>query len=149
MKKMMLILTVTALVLILLTVGLLLGLFSMLRGTEAPASDGGEALEPWLAENWTVFQLRKWDAASGTLELDYPLRFSYAQMQKYGAALEELRELPTGNLDTVAALKTAARETLGVTLRSVTVYGLTTDGETAYTVHPDGSVESCWETPPS
>ncbi|MBQ1678952.1 MAG: hypothetical protein II062_05420 [Oscillospiraceae bacterium] len=145
MKKTMLILCAVALVLIILTVGLLLGLFSTLRGAEPPAPEGGEALAPYLAENWPVFRLREWNAATGELRLDYPLRFSYAQMQKYGAAMEELQALPAGNLETVAALKTAVRESLGVTLRSVTVYGCTNDGQIAYTVYPDGAVEACWD----
>ena len=148
MKKTMLILSAVALVLILLTVGLLLGLFSMLQGTQAPAPKGGAALESYLEEHWSVFRLRAWDAETGALELDYPLRFSYAQMQKYGADMEELRQLPTGNLETVEALKTAVRESLeDVSIRAVTVFGCTNDGQIAYTVYPDGSVEACWDAP--
>lgn len=143
----MLILCAVALVLILLTVGLLLGLFSMLRGAEPPAPEGGESLAPYLSENWPVFRLREWDAATGELQLDYPLRFSYTQMRKYGATMEELQALPVGNLDTVAALKTTVRESLGLTVRAVTVFGCTNDGQIAYTVYPDGSVEACWEEP--
>ena len=142
MKKTMLILTAAALLLILLAVGLLLGLFSGLSG----GSRTTQELEPYLAENWSVFRLRSWDPESGALELDYPLRFSYAQMEKYGASVEELGMLPAGNLSTVTALKTAALESAGVTIRAVTVYGLTTDGQIAYTVYPDGSALVCWET---
>ena len=128
---------------VLLTLALLFGLFSGLSG-DAPQS---RELEDWLAESWPLFRLRSWDAESGALELDYPLRFSYAQMEKYGATIDELRELPEGNLSTIGTLKTAAREAAGVTVRSVTVYGITEDGKTAYTVLPDGSYTACWETP--
>lgn len=143
-KRMMLILAAVALALILLVCGMIWWFFSLLGGGAAPEANGGD-LETYLSEKWTVFQLRAWDPETGTLELDYPLRFTYAQMEKYGGSLEELRELPAGNLSTVAALKTAAGEDVGATIRKVTVYGVTTDGETAYTVHPDGSVETCWD----
>lgn len=137
----LLILAAIALVLILLAGALLWQLFSALSDGPAPKGE----LPEYLAEHWTVFRLRSWDAGTGALELDYPLRFSYAQMEKYGASLEELRTLPEGNLATASALRTAARERIGVTIASVTVYGLTNDGKIAYTLFPDGSVESCWE----
>ena len=145
MKRTLLCLGAAALVLILLTVVLLWSLFSGLTGKPSGTGD----LETYLDEHWPVFRLRAWDAETGALELDYPLRFTYAQMEQYGASLEELRELPDGNLDTVAALKTAAREAAGVTVRSVTVYGMTTDGQIAYTVHPDRTVTACWTEQPA
>ena len=144
-KRVLLALTAIALVLILLTVGLIWYLVKTLSG--AGEGQPKAALEPYLAEKWTVFQLRSWDPESGSLELDYPLRFTYAQMEKYGASLDELRELPAGNRTTADALKAAAYEDCGVTVREITVYGLTNDGETAYTVHPDGTVEACWNNP--
>lgn len=140
-KKTMLLLGGAALALIALAAVLLIVLFS---GLSEPKPQN-QALEDYLAEHWTVFRLRSWDAETGTLELDYPLRFSYAQMEKYGASVEELRELPAGNKDTVEALRAAARETAGAVVQAVTVYGLTTDGQVAYTLFPDGSVEACWE----
>lgn len=143
MKKTMLILAVTAALLILLTVGLLTGLFSALGGVREVRQE--QKLEDYLAEAWPLFRLRAWNAETGELELEYPLRFSYEQMEKYGASVEELRDLPAGNLSTVAVLKAAALESAGVTLRAVTVYGLTNDGQTAYTVYPDGSVTVCWD----
>lgn len=141
MKKTLLLLSALALVLILAVVGLLLGFFSRLGQIGQPKAD----LERYLAENWPVFTLRSWDEETSALELDYPLRFSYEQMQKYGASLEELQALPEGNRATVAALKTAVREACGHSLRSVTVRGVTTDGQTAYTLHPDGRLETCWD----
>ena len=142
-KRTLLILSAAALVLILMAVGLLAWLFSGLSGLSRGAP---QPLEDYLADQWPIFRLRAWDAETGALELDYPLRFSYAQMEKYGAKLEELQALPAGNLATAADLKTAAREAAGVVIRAVTVYGLTTDNRIAYTVHPDGSVTACWET---
>lgn len=143
MKKTMLILCAVALVLILLTVGLLAGLFSALGGGKGSAS--APSLEAYLAESWPLFSLRRWDPEQGQLELDYPLRFTYKQMKKYGAVLEELRELPAGNLETAAVLKAAALEAADTTIREVTVYGLTSDGEVAYTVYPDGTLRACWD----
>ena len=140
-KRTMLILTAGALALILAVLLLLSGLLSGLSG-ERRESKG---LEDYLAEDWPIFRLRHWDAESGDLELEYPLRFSYAQMEKYGASVEELRELPAGNLATVESLRTAARERTGTVIRTVTVYGLTNDGRVAYTLLPDGSVRCCWE----
>ena len=119
MKKTLLLLSALALVLILAVVGLLLGFFSRLGQIGQPKAD----LERYLAENWPVFTLRSWDEETGALELDYPLRFSYEQMQKYGASLEELQALPEGNRATVAALKTAVREACGHSLRPVTGRG--------------------------
>ncbi|MBR6119091.1 MAG: hypothetical protein IKH77_04795 [Clostridia bacterium] len=141
-KRGLLLLAGLALALMLLAALLLVLLFSGLTGREEGQKP---SLEDYLAEQWTVFRLRAWDPETGALELDYPLRFSYAQMEKYGAAVEELRELPAGNRETVAALQSAARESTGARIRSVTVYGLTSDGQVAYTLFPDGSVECCWQ----
>jgi hypothetical protein len=143
-KRTMLTLAAVALVLILLVGGLL---WMLISGLGDSRSGGGEDLETYLKENWSVFRLRSWDPAAGELELEYPLRFTYEQMQKYGASLDELRELPEGNLSTVNALRTAARERTGVNLPSVTVFGVTTDGMIAYTLFPDGSVQTCWDDP--
>ncbi len=140
-KRLMLLLAALALVLILLAGWLI---WTLLSSLSAPAREQGE-LEPYLAEHWTVFQLRSWDPDSGALELDYPLRFSYEQMEKYGARLEELQALPAGNLETVAALKTAAFESVGVRIKAVTLRGVSSDGQIAYTVSPDGSVAACWD----
>ena len=141
MKKTMILLGAVALALILIVVLLLSSLFRALN----PEQEELPRLEDYLKENWTIFSLRRYDADSGALELDYPLQFSYAQMEKYGASMDELRELPAGNLDTIASLKTAAREACAVRLQAVTVYGITSDGQVAYTVFPDGSVKACWE----
>ena len=141
MKKTMLALGALALVLVLLGGALVWGLFSRLN----PPREERPDLETYLAQAWPLFRLRSWDPEAGTLELDYPLRFTYAQMEKYGGTLEELRDLPAGNRATVADLKTTLREATGLTARSVTVYGLTTDGQTAYTLAPDGSVTACWD----
>lgn len=140
-KRTMLILSAVALALILAVALLLSGLLSGLSGDRRES----KALEDYLAEDWPIFRLRRWDAESGSLELEYPLRFSYAQMEKYGASVEELRELPAGNLATVESLRTAARERAGAVIRAVTVYGMTNDGQLAYTLLPDGSVRCCWE----
>lgn len=140
MKKTMTILLSLAFVLI-LTAAVLLVLFVFRLSPEQSPS---QPLEDYLAEHWKVFTLRSWDAKTGALELDYPLRFTYEQMKKYGGSMEELRDLPTGNLDTVGSLKAAARNASGAELRAVTVYGMTTDGQVAYTVYPDGSITACW-----
>lgn len=140
MKKTMTILLSLAFVLILTAAVLLILFVFRLSPEQSPA----QPLEDYLAEHWKVFTLRSWDAKTGALELDYPLRFTYEQMKKYGGSMEELRDLPTGNLDTVGSLKAAARNASGVELRAVTVYGMTTDGQVAYTVYPDGSITACW-----
>ena len=141
MKKTMTILLSAAFALI-LTAAVLLVLFVFrLSPEQAPA----QPLEDYLAEHWKVFTLRSWDAGTGTLELDYPLRFTYAQMEKYGGSMEELSELPVGNLTTVESLKLTVQEACGVQLRSVTVYGISSDGQLAYTVHADGSITACWD----
>ncbi len=141
MKKSMIILVSVALVLCLTVAVLLVTFFFKLQ----PEQEKKIPLEDYLAEQWTVFKLRSWDAGTGSLELDYPLRFTYEQMKKYGGSMEELRDLPTGNLDTIASLKTAARNAAGAELRSVTVYGITSDGQVAYTVFPDGRITACWD----
>ncbi len=141
MKKTMTILLSLAFVLILTAAVLLILFVFRLSPEQSPA----QPLEDYLAEHWKVFTLRSWDAKTGALELDYPLRFTYEQMKKYGGSMEELRDLPTGNLDTVGSLKSAARNASGAELRAVTVYGMTTDGQVAYTVYPDGSITACWD----
>ena len=141
MKKTMTILVSVALVLILLVAGLLAWFFFKLNPEQEPT----QSLEEYIAQHWQIFSLRSWNAETGALELDYPLRFSYAQMEKYGATMEEVRDIPAGNLDTVASLKAAAREAAKVSRRAVTVYGVTTDGQVAYTVSPDGTISACWD----
>ena len=141
MKKSMIILVSVALVLCLTVAVLLVTFFFKLQ----PEQEKKIPLEDYLAEQWTVFKLRSWDAGTGSLELDYPLRFTYEQMKKYGGSMEELRDLPTGNLDTIASLKTAVRNAAGAELRSVTVYGITSDGQVAYTVFRDGRITACWD----
>ena len=144
-KRSMLILAVIVLVLVLLLGKGLWALIPMF-GNGNTRTDGENAdLESYLSDKWTVFQLRSWDPESGVMELDYPLRFTYAQMEKYGGSLEEINGLPTGNLSTAALLKTAAYEDLGAVISEVTVYGRTTDGQIAYTVSPDGSISACWD----
>ena len=138
-KRLMLILGVAALVLLLVLAALILFL---------PGGSAKQPLDRYLAENWTVFQLRSWDAKSGALELDYPLRFRYEQMEKYGSSIEELQALPEGNYATAETLKAAAKTAAGAEIQSVTVYGLTNDGQIAYTVFPDGTFQACWETEP-
>lgn len=141
MKKTMIVLVSVALVLILIVGILLVEFFFKLT----PKREETQPFEDYLAEHWTVFRLKRWDAGTGNLELEYPLRFTYEQMKKYGASMDELRELPTGNLDTVASLKAAALNASGVELRAVTVFGVTTDGQIAYTVFPDGTIQACWD----
>ncbi|MBQ1410368.1 MAG: hypothetical protein IIY94_03720 [Oscillospiraceae bacterium] len=143
MKKTVITLISVALGLLLLVIAGLLFLVSKLN----PEQRQPQALDVYLAEQWKIFQLHSWDPTSGTLELDYPLRFNYEQMEKYGGSLEELQALPTGNLDTVASLKAALREATDATVQSITVYGLTTDGQVAYTVYPDGTITTCWDEP--
>lgn len=139
------ILIAAALILVLLVGGPIWAILSLFDGGKLPTASKDADVETYLTEKWPVFQLRSWDPATGALELDYLLRFTYAQMEKYGGTLDELKDLPTGNLSTVAALKTAALEDVGASIRDVTVRGLTTDGQTAYTVYPDGSVTACWD----
>ena len=146
MKKSVLILAAVALVLVLLAAVLLLQLVSRLN-PEQGTGEATQSLEEYLRDQWPVFSLRGWNAETGALELDYPVRFSLEQMKKYGAALEELRTLPEGNRDTVAALKAAAYSSVSVTIQTVTIYGVTTDGQIAYTLHPDGTVSACWDAP--
>ena len=139
------ILIAVALVLVLLVGGPIWAILSIFDGGTLPTASKDADVETYLTEKWPVFQLRSWDPETGALTLDYPLRFTYEQMEKYGGTLDELKDLPAGNLNSVAALKTAALEDIGATIRAVTVCGLTTDGQTAYTVYSDGSVEACWD----
>jgi hypothetical protein len=141
MKKPMIILVSIALVLIVVVVGLLAWFYFKLNPEQEPA----QPLEEYIAQHWQIFSLKSWNSETGALELEYPLRFTYAQMEKYGGTMEELQDIPIGNLDTVESLKTAAREAAKVNLRAVTVYGVTTDGQVAYTVSPDGSITACWD----
>ncbi|MBQ1371296.1 MAG: hypothetical protein IIY70_00055 [Oscillospiraceae bacterium] len=141
MKKTILLLSALALVLIILSVGLLGGLFSQLRSEQSDAPD----LEGYLSNNWSVFQLRSWEPASGRLELDYPLPFTLEQMKKYGGRLEELRALPEGNRSTLADLKLSLEQYFPGIVRQITLYGMTTDGEIAYTLAPDGKLACCWD----
>ena len=146
MKKPVLILAAVALVLILVAAFLLLQLISRLNPQQG-TGEAPQSLEEYLRDQWPVFSLRGWNAETAALELDYPLRFTLEQMKKYGASLEELRALPEGNRDTVAALKAAVYSSVSVTIQTVTVYGVTTDGQIAYTLHPDGTVSACWISP--
>lgn len=140
-KRTLGVLAALALVLILLAGGLLWAMLSPLSRGRSETPD----LPDWLEGRWTVFALRQWDPDAGTLELDYPLRFTYEQMEKYGGTIPEVGEIPRGNLETLSTLREDLRQNLGLTDLSITLYGRTTDGQTAYTLFPDGSLSLCWE----
>ena len=147
MKKTVIVLLAVALVLILVTGALLWYFLSLLPRQKAPASNAD--VERYLAENWTIFRVAGWDAERAELKLEYDLPFTYSQVVKYADAVEELRQTPEGNLRTLEDLCDTVREELGVEIRSVTVRGVTADGETAYTVCNDGSIVTCWDDPAS
>ena len=103
MKKTIILLALLAFVLIGAAAVLLVQLLSYAPSEQSPAVE----LESFLAENWSVFQLRSWDAKTGALELDYPLPFSLEQMKKYAGVMEELQAIPEGNRRTLIDLKLA------------------------------------------
>lgn len=144
MKKTMVILVCIALALILLVGGLLWYFFSLLpkgRGEPDPNAD----VAGYLSENWTIFRVRSWDAEAAALELDYDLPFTYDQVMKYAGVVEEIPQTPEGNLVTIRAICETVEQELGVSIRKVTVYGLTADGKTAYTACSDGTISACWD----
>ncbi len=143
MKKLIITLGIIVLICVLILGGLLWYLLSMVpEKQQGEVSDA--SVEEYIESKWTVFRLKKWDGETKNLELEYDLPFTYEQVTKYADDVEELKQTPEGNLLTAADLCTTVREELGVEIRSVKIRGVTSDGQTAYTVGTDGTYEVCW-----
>ena len=142
MKKTMLILIAVVLVLILLVGGLIWYLVSALSGAGGAAEK--LSVEAYLAEAWPDYSLEEWDAKNGDLRLSRSLRLTYKQLEKYGDQ-PEMNELVLGHLSTMEQIALGLTHSCGEEVRSITIVGLSSDGQTAYTVSRDGTITTCWE----
>ncbi len=141
MKKTMLILIAAALVLILAAGGLIWYLLSALSRAGAPAAT--KSVEDYLAEQWPGYRLEEWDADAGSLRLSRSLKLTYEQLEKYGDQ-PEMNDLVRGHLDTMGQIAAGLIRYCGAEPKQMTVVGLSSDGQTAYTVRSDGTIETCW-----
>lgn len=141
MKKSLLLLLCLALVLMLTVGGILWYLFSRL--TPAQPETGTRSVEDYLAESWPDFTLEAYDRAEGSLRLTLRLRLTYEQLVQYGDQ-PEMEELVLGHLETMKDIVRGAQTFCGVKLDAVTVTGLSSDGQIAYTVTSDGETTACW-----
>ena len=142
MKKTMLILTAAVLVLILVTGGLIWYLISAISKAGAPAD--ARSVEDYLAGQWPGYRLEEWDPDTGDLRLSRSLNNTYEQLEKYGAQAE-MNDLVLGHLDTIEVIAAGLNRNCGVRPERITVVGLSSDGQTAYTVCSDGTITTCWE----
>ena len=146
MKKTMLILVSVALVLILLTLGLLWWLISGLAGRKA-SGYAPDSVAEYIAEKWTFYRLRSWDPDRRSLELEYPQELTYDQFARYGAELG-FTEAALDQTEQMRNLCRGMQERLGLQPETVTVYGISADGREVYSVDLDGTLTACWETEP-
>lgn len=144
MKKTMIVLSSVALVGVLLVGGGIWFLISRLTGAVRPVRT--DDVKTYLAEHWDFYSLRAWDPQTGLLELDCPQRFTFEQMEKYGAELDFTADA-LAQTEHLAALRRGLAERCGVKPEAIVVYGVTTDGETAYTVDEAGNLTACWLPP--
>lgn len=142
MKKTMIILVSVALVLILLVVGLLWYLIARLP--KLKNADQPDDLETYLTEKWSFYRLRSWDEDSGALVLEYPQRLTYEQFRKYGAELD-LAADALAQREHLEALCIGVAGRLKQQVKTVTLIGISSDGEEVYTVDLTGSLTTCWE----
>ena len=142
MKKTILILSAIALVLILLVAGGLWYFISRLPKVKTPEAPAD--LETYLAEKWTMYRLRSWNEDTGELVLEYPQKLTYAQFCKYGAELDFDADA-LAQKDRLEDLCLGIETRLKQQVRSASLIGISSDGETVYTVDLAGNLTTCWD----
>ena len=135
-----------ALALVVLTVILLLlpGLLNRgVNGTEDGAGRSPDSVEQYLAENWTTFRLRSWDQTAGSLALDSPWELTYEQMRRHGAE-QDFDAMVQGEVENLKSLQLCLELACGVKPKTITVRGLSSDGQEVYTADLNGLRSACW-----
>lgn len=139
MKKTMVILISAALVLILAVGGLIWYLISAVSGAGSTAAS--RSVEDYLAEQWPGYRVEEWE--NGVLHLSRSLKLTYEQLEKYGDQ-PEMNELVEGHLETLEQIAVGMIRNCGAEPKEITITGLSSDGQAAYTVRSDGTISTCW-----
>ena len=98
-----------------------------------------------MQENWPQFSDIDYDEAAGTLRLTQESTMSYASAQKFGGEVYKDDLSLESYLDIVGVISYYVRSACGLQTLTVTLEGVSSDGQTIYTVCSDGTVTSCWE----
>ena len=96
-------------------------------------------------ENWPQFSEIDYDEAAGTLRLTQESAMSYASAQKFGGEVYKDDLALESYLDIVGVISYDVRSACGLQDLTVTLEGVSSDGQTIYTVCSDGTITSCWE----
>ena len=148
-----------ALAAILLGVVIWLVIFLSQRVAPKPGpAVSGLSVEQYLADYWDWYELKSWDAETGTLELTAPINskidVTLAQAQKYalldGVRYDELALSDAENLRKMLAGQNgegAVGEACGIEVRTIVLSRLSCEGETVYTVDQNGVRWQCWAEP--
>ena len=99
------------------------------------------SVESVVQENWPQFSDAEYDETAGTLRLTQESTMTYASAQKFGGEVykDDL------SLESVGVISYDVRSACGLQELTVTLEGVSSDGQTIYTVSSDGTITSCWQ----
>ena len=98
-----------------------------------------------VSENWPQFSDAEYDETAGTLRLTQESTMTYASAQKFGGEVYKDDLSLESYLDIVGVISYDVRSACGLQELTVTLEGVSSDGQTIYTVSSDGTITSCWQ----
>lgn len=103
------------------------------------------SVESVVQENWPQFFNAEYDETAGTLRLTQESTMTYASAQKFGGEVYKDDLSLESYLDIVGVISYDVRSACGLQKLTVTLEGVSSDGQTIYTVSSDGTITSCWQ----
>ena len=103
------------------------------------------SVESVVQENWPQFSDAEYDETAGTLRLTQESTMTYASAQKFGGEVYKDDLSLESYLDIVGVISYDVRSACGLQELTVTLEGVSSDGQTIYTVSSDGTITSCWQ----
>lgn len=127
-----------------LLAAVIIGIFGFIKLTKSK-QETVELLsvEEYFAESWQGFALKSCDDNAGTIVLEKQLNVTYEQACAFGK--DSYEELALGHVETMQIMRAGCMAECGVNLHSITVNGISSDGQVIYTVKNDGSLTACWD----
>lgn len=104
-----------------------------------------DSVESVVQENWPQFSDAEYDETAGTLRLTQESTMTYASAQKFGGEVYKDDLSLESYLDIVGVISYDVRSACGLQKLTVTLEGVSSDGQTIYTVSSDGTITSCWK----
>lgn len=129
-----------------LLAAIIFGIFRFLKLTGAK-NQTAEPLDvgEYFAETWQGFTVKSFDNNNGHAEivLEKNLDVSYELARDFGK--ESYEELALGHVETMQIMRAGCLASCGVALQTITVNGISSDGQVIYTVKNDGTLTACWD----